>query len=538
MKQKQKNPFNMVSQPAIRRSGFRLPHEYKTTHDPFQLIPISCFEVLPGDVIKLNVSAVLRFQPLLAPILHRLKMRFEAFEVPYRILDENWPQFITRNPDGDTVLTLPRFDPGDYGTPANVYAQGTLWDYLGYPLIRPPSEACPLDYPRRAYYRIWNEFYRDENLETEIDYEDPASNAYNILNAAWNRDMYTAALPFRQKGTSPALPIIGDTAAVFSMPYQVANTNDDYAPVMSNSPNPRGLDGGRPNLPTARWQVPGNSGFADAFNLMLSENNVVSGATLTGADIADLRYNWQIQAWMERNAVGGTRYTEYLRAQFGTAPLDAILQRPRFIGGLTSDVLISEVLQTSASDNEPTPQGNLAGHGLGLARGNLGSVKVREFGLIMILAHVEPDTAYSQGIDRAWLRRTSFDFPHPIFANLSEQEVFNAEIYTRDNTADPDGSINFTPFGYQARFNELRYLPSKVTNQMRETFDYWHMARKFAAAPALNAAFIRPTAAEITEIKRVFAVPSEPAFVVNYGIMVDAWRPIPMMGVPANLGGI
>lgn len=535
------NIFNNVDRPKVRRSSLDLSHEYKTTQDIFDLIPISVIECVPGDVHKIGVASVLRLQPMLAPILQRIKVRFSSFFVPYRLLDSNWEQFITRNPDGDSVVNLPVFDPDDYTTPADVYAQGSLWDYLGYPLLKPAAAACPLDYPRRAYYRIWNDYMRDENLEAELDYEDPAENCINILKAAFDRDLYTSSLPFRQKGTPPALPVFGSASAAFDFPYQnVSGVDTASLAVMAvhngsvtGMGTMTGIGGtnstmGGNNVPTANTE----------FENLFTDNNTISGATFSSADISDLRLASQIQIWMERNARGGTRYVEFLRAQFGTSPTEEVLQRPAFIGGVSSDVIVSEVLQTSASDTQPTPQGNLAGHGVGLTRGFLGSYRCKEFGLIMTFATVVPIASYQQGIERAWLRRTTFDFPFPVFTGLSEQEVFNAEIYTRDQTADPTGSINFTPFGYTGRYNELRFVPNKVTNEMRDTFDYWHMGRKFSSAPALDAAFIRPTAAEVTELKRVFAVPSVPCLIASYGIQLTSHRPIPYMAIPSALGGL
>jgi len=531
------NIFNSVDRPKIRRSSLDLSHEYKTTQDIFEIIPISVVECVPGDVHKIGVASILRLQPMLAPILQRVKIRFSAFFVPYRLLDDNWEQFITRNPDGDTVVALPVFDPDDYASPSSVFAQGSLWDFLGYPLLKPAAAACPLDYPRRAYYRIWNDYMRDENLEAEIDYLDPASNAYTIKRAAFDRDLYTSALPFRQKGTSPALPVFGSTNAVFDTQWQSPaaftvfgtprinyNADDLYI---------AGEDSGGGILPNnaSRAQMKEN------LDGILSDNTV-DGSTFSSADIADLRLASTIQIWMERNARGGTRYVEFLRAQFGTSPTEEILQRPAFIGGVSSDVIVSEVLQTSASDTQPTPQGNLAGHGVGLTRGFLGSYRCKEFGLIMTFATVVPTASYQQGIERAWLRRTTFDFPFPVFSGLSEQEVFNAEVFTLDKSADPTGAENFVPFGYTGRYNELRFVPNKVTNEMRDTFDYWHMGRKFSSAPALDAAFIRPSDAEIVELKRVFAVPSVPCIIANYGIQLTSHRPIPYMAIPSSLGGL
>ena len=542
MKHAGQNVFENTDSLKIKRSGFDLSHEYKTTHDFFDIIPISVVEAIPGDVHKIGVSGVLRFQPMLAPILHRIKMRFNSFFVPYRLLDVNWENFITRNPDGDGVVALPVFDPDDYGTPANVYAAQSLWDYFTYPLLKPAAAACPLDYPRRAYFKIFNDFFRDENLETEIDYLDTATNSFSILKSAWARDLYTSCLPFRQKGTSPALPVFGSTSVTFTIPFaDMSSYNQDQAriPAFRNGDGSgnmglvSGTVGAAASGPVIWQNSPASS---TSYWDVVSNNNTIDGTSMTSGDIADLRLAWQVQAWMERNARSGSRYVEFLQNQFGTSPIEEILQRPAFIGGLTSDVLISEVLQTGEAGT--TPQGTMAGHGVGIANGMIGSYRVKEFGLIMTFATVVPTPAYMQGIDRAWLRRTTYDFPFPIFAGLSEQEVYNAEVYTLDQTADPTGATNFQPFGYTGRYNELRYQPNKVSSQMRTVFDYWHLARKFASAPALNAAFIRPNAAEITELKRIFAVPSEPGLICSYGINLQSYRPIPYMAVPSSLGGL
>ena len=236
---------------------------------------------------------------------------------------------------------------------------------------------------------------------------------------------------------------------------------------------------------------------------------------------------------MERNARGGYRYTEVLRTHWGVAPNDARLQRPEFIGATINRAVFSEVLQTSSTNAEPTPQGNLAGHGIAVQSSGVGKYRVEEFSVIMGLMVVRPKAAYQDGINRQWLWRTAFDFPWPEFAGLSEQAIFNAEVCTIPVGTDPDGTDNLNTFGYTGRYNEMRYIPDMVCSEMRTTFDYWHLGRQFnpAAPPALNEDFI-----ECNPRKDVFAVPSVPGLIVSYGNHIQALRPLPFMSIPNTMG--
>lgn len=542
------NLFQALDKAPISRSAFDLSHEHKTTFDMGQLIPISCIECIPGDVHRIGAAAVLRMQPMLAPILHQVKLRYYSFFVPYRLLDDQWEEFITRGEDGESVVALPLFKPADFtASVASVTATGSLWDYLGYNPVDVASDIAdqclPIDYPRRAYVKIWNEFFRVPGIQDELpESYGVANEVYMPLYRNWTRGYFEAALPFQQRGLPVALPIFGSTNAVFAPGFADMTT---YNQEEIRIPAKRNADG-TTNLGMVKGTIastasgpliwtnsPGN--FDDYWDAVTA-GNTISGASLSSVDIADLRLAWQTQVWMERNARGGARYTEQLQARYGTRPLDARLQRPEYIGGYTSPFLFSEVLQTSSSDAQPTVQGNMAGHGISVQGSNIGSYRVDEHGLIMILACADPVPAYQQGIERSWLRRNTLDFPTPEFVHLSEQEILNAEIYNQPTSADPTGSIGRTPFGYTGIYNEMRFIPNRVSSEMRETFDYWHLARKFSALPELNADFlsIEP---DLAELKRIYAVSNVPGIIGSFGIRLNSVRPIPYLAVPSAIGG-
>ena len=253
---------------------------------------------------------------------------------------------------------------------------------------------------------------------------------------------------------------------------------------------------------------------------------MVDLSTASTFDIADLRLAFQIQKWMERNARAGVRYTEFLRAHFGVSPRDDRLDRPEYIGGSKSPIIVSEVLQTSSTD-ATTPQGNLAGHGLSVNEAYCGSYNVQEYGLILGMFSVMPRPSYQQGINRQWLRRTRYDFFFPEFQNLSEQAIENAEIMALD----ADATHNTGIFGYQGRYDEMRYKPNMVVGEMRDTFDYWHLGRVFDALtpPVLNSDFVE---CNPDDCKRVFAVQDVPGLMVQFANIIKAFRPLMIQAEP------
>lgn len=483
--------FNNTGSLSPGKSVFDLSYEKKFTCDMGQLIPVMCDEVVPGDFIQLGNQAVVRFQPLVAPVLHEIYMYTHYYFVPYRILWPSWEDFISGGVDGDNADTLPTWTPVDN-------TEGSLWDYMGMPVGVTPTGRLPIAFPMNAYNLVWNEYYRDETLQTEV-----ALDQDDILLRNWQKDYFTSALPWQQRGTAPALPLSGTTNADFT--NAVAGTSSNYAVALKTT---------GPSLMTDSAGA-GNSVLLAALNL-----NEIDFADATTFDVADLRLAFQIQKWMERNARAGVRYTEFLKAHFGVSPRDDRLQRPEYIGGSKSPVIISEVLQTSESNT--TAQGTLAGHGITASSSYCGKYRATEYGLIIGLMSVMPVPAYQQGINRQWLRQTKYDFYFPEFANLSEQAIEQVELYATAVEAE-----NKTIFGYQGRYDEMRVKHAIVCGEMRSTYDYWHLGRQFAAAPLLNDSFI-----QCVPRKDIFAAPSEPGLIVSFGNKIKAYRPLPLSAEP------
>ena len=482
------------------RSMFDLSYEKKLTCDMGQLIPVMCDEVIPGDLFQIGNQAIIRFQPLVAPILHEINMYVHYFFVPYRILWDDWEEFISGGVSGDEVPVIPQWSP----TPTTGNGVGTLWDFLGFPTSIVPTGALPLDFPRRAYNLIYNEYYRDETLQTEV-----LETNELILNRNWEKDYFTSSLAEQQRGTAPALPVTGHSHAVFPSSVVASGTAPAYPPIKVDAASKFWIE----TTDTA-WR---------ALLLAALNNNTVDLSTATTFDIADLRLAFQIQKWMERNNRAGVRYTEFLKAHFGVSPRDDRLQRPEYIGGSRAPIIISEVLQTSETDT--SPQGNLAGHGISLSQSFAGKYHAQEYGLIMGIMSVMPKPSYSQGINRQWLRRTKFDFYFPEFANLSEQAIENAEICAKD----ADATHNTGLFGYQGRYDEMRTKDNLIVSEMRTVYDYWHLGRIFdpATPPVLNSSFIT-----CIPRKDVFAVQNVPGMIISFGNLIKAFRPLPVTAEP------
>ena len=449
--------------------------------------------------MKISNEVVMRFNPLMAPILHRIDVVCHYYFVPFRILDENWEDFITGGKNGDNAYALPRYNfTGSSNAPR--YAKipyGIILAFLRE--MEPPMMVVRLvfyllSYPWWAYNTIYNEYYRDENLQVESD-----KNEYYIKRRNWEKDYFTSSLPFQQRGTSPALPITGTTYAEFEnsvVPDAGATVTGAQVQIGTYMSSPYLLGGNLVN----------NDHIRNALN-----RNTIDLSQATTFDVNDLRLAFQIQKWMERNARAGVRYTEFLKAHFGVNPRDDRLQRPEYIGGTKNPVIISEVLQTSSTD-AVSPQGNLAGHGISVQSGFAGSYHVQEYGLIMGIMSVMPKPMYCQGINRQWLRETRYDFYFREFANLSEQAVLRGEVYNVPGTT-PVASK--TVFGFQGRYDEMRVKQNIITSDFRDTFSYWHIGRVFSNPPVLNTEFI-----QCGPRKDIFAVPTEPAFLCNFGNIV------------------
>lgn len=580
-----RKPFLSVKTLKPSRSVFDLSHDKLMTGDMGKLYPILAMEMNPGDTFKFANEIVLRMQPLNAPILHEISVSTHYFFCPYRILMEEWTDFISGGTDGEyggssregdlpseAAIALPRWRPTNN-------AVGSLWDYLGFPVDVVPEGALPLDFIRRCYNRIWNEYYRDETLQDEVSEENE-----DILSRNWKKDYFTSALQSQQRGVAPAMPLSGSVPvsitrdAVFSGSLAISSTYSTSLSSLTGTYSVQMVFVSRALTEIEQTATEFSLSSLDYVITNIQDQNLVrvvnvgvmtwsiSGGTLTamldvtytvtaspsatpvlrvngvncilsrysGAgdlsdassfDVKDIRLAFQIQRWLELANRGGVRYTEFLRSFFGVSPRDDRLQRPEYIGGSKQPVIISEVLQTSSTDNEPTPQGNMAGHGISTARTYVGRYTAVEYGIVMGLMSIMPTPKYQQGINRQWLRRTKFDFLFPQFTHLSEQAIEEAEIYATNSEND-----NRRIFGYNEVYDELRYMPSIICGKMRDTFDYWHLARKFSSAPALNSDFIK-----CNPSKRIFAVPSEDGFIISVGNYVRAVRPLPRYGTPGGV---
>lgn len=512
------NVFNKVESRFPPRSLFDLSHEKKFTCDMGQLVPVLSEEMVPGDTFKVSNEVVIRMQPLVAPVLHEINAFVHYFFVPYRLLWDGWEGFITGGVDGQDDSELPVWMPATVG-----HTQpGSLWDYFGFPICsvlpEPPSNPTgmlPLQFPLRAYNLIYNEYYRDQNLDTAlaIDYQSEFPH-----NRRWEKDYFTSALPWQQRGIAPALPVTGLGNAIFP---------GDINPVLTTG------NGERPVYPSdvgnpTEFNVSGSTIIVNNDTNLLRikksdlSNNQIDFSTASTFDIADLRLAFQIQRWLERNARGGARYTEFLRSHFGVTPRDDRLQRPEYIGGSKSPLIISEVLQTSSTDEE-SPQGTMVGHGITADRNYISNYTAKEYGVMMGIMSIMPRASYQQGVPRQWLRRTRYDYYFPEFANLSEQEVYSGELFWK-----PTGNNN-TIFGYQGRYDEMRYRPNTVHGLFKTDLKHWHLGRIFSAQPYLNSSFVR---FDPTTSKRIFAVENEPGFLVSFGNVIRAVRPLPAFSTP------
>jgi len=490
------------------KSAFDLSFEHKTTCNMGELIPIAIKEALPGDVFSIGNEIVIRMQPMVAPILHPINVSVHWWNVPNRIMWHdnlpsagNWEDYVTGGPDGTTAPTLP--------VQNGPYTSKQLADYLGFPLGVALDGVKPVRFPTIAYNTVYNEWYRDQTHITEV-----SVTQNTILKRAWEKDYFTAALPWQQRGTAPAFPISG-TIDIEGVDEDITMTEDgDWPP--TGAVNMQIGASGNLQLNTAVL-----SGDTRWDNTALQ----VDLGTATTFDVSDLRLAFQIQRWLERNARGGARYPEYLWNHYGEAPRDERLERPEYIGGFKAPIIISEVLQTSATGigSETTPQGNLAGHGISVDRQAIGKYRVKEHGIIIGIMSIMPKPTYSsQGVSREWIKSSKYDYYVPEFANLSEQPIYEGELY-----CDGTQSHHETVFGYIGRYDEYRYSRSIVTGDMRSDFDEWHLARQFTSRPSLNQSFI-----DCDPDTRIFANESEDGFIVSCGNIIKAVRPMPIISNP------
>lgn len=428
-----------------------LSHERPLSFNMGKLVPCGLVEALPGDRARHSVSALVRTLPLLAPLMHKVNVDIETYFIPTRILWDEFEDFITGGPAGTSAPTIPQLtSPAETG-----YAVGSLCHHLGIRPGVPGIEHCA--FPVWAYNKIWNHFYRDQDLQAEVNEQTNTT----LLDAAWRKDYFTTARPWPQKGPAVVIPLSGNApvhASGSPTPGQYfVNTGSDV-------PDP----------------VVSLQGQADSdFYADLSSVNATS--------IDQFRISNSVQRFMENMLRFGSRYNERLK-QLGVRFHDSRLQLPELVGRTRNVVQFSEVLQTAGvSDSEGDVVGDvgtLRGHGIGSARQKPYTYRAPEYGWFMTLITVRPVTMYMDGVHRHWNRKSKFDYWQPEFQNTGQQEILKKEIYAQGTSADDES------WGYQDRYDEYRYMPSYASGEFYSTLDYWHMARKFTSLPALNGDFV------------------------------------------------
>lgn len=558
------NIFNSIRLKRPKRNVFNLSYENKLTMNMGELVPIMCMPIVPGDKFRVNTEALVRLAPLVAPMMHRVNVYTHYFFVPNRLVWDQWEDFITKGIDGEDTPVLPYLHLlentsliATQSKLVNYFGDSSLWDYLGLPSLAGIGSVSYSDLkarngvvvptgfkvsalPFRAYQLIYNEYYRDQNLTDPVQFGLGGGSVSGIELAsllalrrrAWEKDYFTSALPWLQRGPEVTVPINGGQTGL-DVYYQSPGAKKGqvwrdqlgrdwdlgavYDPALIAYPGQKPDQG-----QYVATKVGGNAN--DNFAPQLDPNGTLKvDVDEMGVSIQDLRTSNALQRWFERNARGGSRYIEQILAHFGVRSSDARLQRPQFLGGGKMPIAVSEVLQTS-STNATSPQANMAGHGISAGVNNGFKHFFEEHGYVIGLMSILPRTGYQQGVPRDFTKFDNMDFYFPEFAHLSEQEIKNQELYVSN-----DPTYNEGTFGYTPRYAEYKYHESEAHGDFRGNMSFWHLNRIFADKPNLNTSFV-----ECNPSDRVFATAGtrEDKFWVQIYQDVKALRLMPKYGTP------